>query len=44
MPAKAKQLIQGVQVKHLKWISDGWGKLMGMLSCDDPFNNDIPYD
>jgi len=33
--AKSKQLIQGVQVKQLKWIPDERGKLMEMLRCDD---------
>lgn len=32
----AKQLIQGVQVKRLKWITDERGKLMEMLRSDDP--------
>jgi dTDP-4-dehydrorhamnose 3,5-epimerase len=31
-----KQLIQGVQVKQLKWITDERGKLMEMLRSDDP--------
>jgi dTDP-4-dehydrorhamnose 3,5-epimerase len=31
-----KQLIQGVQVKQLKWIPDERGKLMEMLRSDDP--------
>ena len=42
MPAKDKkyqtasrQLINGVQVKQLKWIPDERGKLMEMLRCDD---------
>jgi dTDP-4-dehydrorhamnose 3,5-epimerase len=34
--APAKQLIQGVQVKQLKWITDERGKLMEMLRSDDP--------
>ena len=33
--AKPKELIQGVQVKQLKWIPDERGKLMEMLRCDD---------
>jgi len=33
--AKSKQLIQGVQVKQLRWIPDERGKLMEMLRCDD---------
>ncbi len=33
---KPKQLIQGVQVKQLRWIPDERGKLMEMLRCDDP--------
>jgi dTDP-4-dehydrorhamnose 3,5-epimerase len=32
----AKQLIQGVQAKQLKWITDERGKLMEMLRSDDP--------
>jgi len=32
---KPKQLIQGVQVKQLRWIPDERGKLMEMLRCDD---------
>ena len=32
----SKQLIHGVQVKQLKLIPDERGKLMEMLSCDDP--------
>lgn len=35
--AKSSQLIQGVQVKQLKWVPDERGKLMEMLRCDDPF-------
>ena len=35
--AKSKQLIQGVQVKQLKWVCDERGKLMEMLRCDDSF-------
>jgi len=34
--AKSKQLINGVQVKQLRWIPDERGKLMEMLRCDDP--------
>ncbi len=34
--AKSKQLIDGIQVKQLKWIPDERGKLMEMLRCDDP--------
>lgn len=34
--AKSKQLIDGVQVKPLRWIPDERGKLMEMLRCDDP--------
>jgi dTDP-4-dehydrorhamnose 3,5-epimerase len=33
--APAKQPIQGVQVKQLKWITDERGKLMEMLRSDD---------
>jgi len=33
--APAKQLIQGVQAKQLKWITDERGKLMEMLRSDD---------
>lgn len=33
--AKSKQLIDGVQVKQLKWITDERGKLMEILRCDD---------
>lgn len=34
--AKSKQLIDGVQIKQLKWITDERGKLMEILRCDDP--------
>ena len=34
--AKSKQLIDGVRVKKLKWITDERGKLMEILRCDDP--------
>ena len=34
--AKSRQLIQGVQVKQLKWIPDERGKLMEMLRRDEP--------
>ena len=34
--APSKQLIHGVQVKQLKWITDERGKLMEILRCDDP--------
>jgi len=34
--AKSKQLIDGVNVKQLKWIPDERGKLMEILRCDDP--------
>jgi dTDP-4-dehydrorhamnose 3,5-epimerase len=33
---KSQQLMQGVQVKHLRPIADERGKLMEMLRCDDP--------
>ena len=33
--AESKQLIDGVQVKQLRWITDERGKLMEMLRCDD---------
>ncbi len=32
----SKQLIQGVEVKQLRWITDERGKLMEMLRCDEP--------
>jgi dTDP-4-dehydrorhamnose 3,5-epimerase len=31
----AKQLIQGIQIKQLRWITDERGKLMEMLRSDD---------
>lgn len=34
---KSKQLIDGVQVKQLRWVCDERGKLMEMLRADDPF-------
>ncbi len=33
----SKQLIDGVQLKPLKWVCDERGKLMEMLRADDPF-------
>ena len=32
----SKQLIQEVEVKQLRWITDERGKLMEMLRCDEP--------
>lgn len=32
----SKQLIEGVEVKQLRWITDERGKLMEMLRCDEP--------
>ncbi len=34
--APSKELIYGVKVKKLSWITDERGKLMEMLRCDDP--------
>jgi dTDP-4-dehydrorhamnose 3,5-epimerase len=34
---KSKELIHGVQVKQLRWVTDERGKLMEMLRCDDSF-------
>ena len=32
---KSKQLIDGVQIKQLQWLTDERGKLMEILRCDD---------